>query len=465
MLQPYPIPLSLRARAQSNPSRPKFVSRSSSSQEVTSDSREPGSDPASRPGTAGPRPQSSSFTAAGSTPIVGFSPIREAPAPASSSSSHHSDKKQTKKLQRPRRGSLFASTSSVQLVPSSTSVPPSPGASEQRQLSSSHDEPPPSPKPPTRPPRNPARITLSDTIRPSSSSGGRDYKVSWDSPPSPQGPSESSTSSPYSSSPLLNKLVRRNKSVSVKVNGKGDGRPGSAGVGSVSRSGSLLTKAGRTERREREESDKSLARKEDLKGKGKEKDQDDPPTPRERVEQHTSAALTHAMNAYAYVSASLTPPSTPRPTSSSTSLLPQPPPRRASKLHAKPRSRPHSQQIISAAPPLSQTRSSNVSRDSHSSNSTAASNSNPSDRSGAQTSAAAVVKGKEREKTGQGFSTLDRTILEELKHSITARESQFVFKGPGGGLGQNGEKGIRHHPFTKEEVPYPRSYDKGVVDL
>jgi hypothetical protein len=40
-----------------------------------------------------------------------------------------------------------------------------------------------------------------------------------------------------------------------------------------------------------------------------------------------------------------------------------------------------------------------------------------------------------------------------------------VFKGPGGGLGRSGEKGVRHHPFKKEEVPYPRSYERGVVDL
>jgi hypothetical protein len=48
---------------------------------------------------------------------------------------------------------------------------------------------------------------------------------------------------------------------------------------------------------------------------------------------------------------------------------------------------------------------------------------------------------------------------------LTARESQFVFKGPGGGLGRRGEKGLAHHPFEKEEVPYPRSYEKGVLDL
>jgi hypothetical protein len=39
-----------------------------------------------------------------------------------------------------------------------------------------------------------------------------------------------------------------------------------------------------------------------------------------------------------------------------------------------------------------------------------------------------------------------------------------MFKGHGGGIGPKIE-GVRHHPFAKEEVPYPRSYDKGVVDL
>jgi len=64
------------------------------------------------------------------------------------------------------------------------------------------------------------------------------------------------------------------------------------------------------------------------------------------------------------------------------------------------------------------------------------------------------------------FSTADRTILEELKANIRAREAQFVIKGAGhrilGGRKSNGKK---HHPYPKDEVPYPRSYDREVVDL
>ncbi|KAJ3715384.1 hypothetical protein C8R42DRAFT_631982 [Lentinula raphanica] len=88
------------------------------------------------------------------------------------------------------------------------------------------------------------------------------------------------------------------------------------------------------------------------------------------------------------------------------------------------------------------------------------------------------------------FSTADRTILEELKRNISAREAQFVVKGPytnsgnsknsykSGYGGENSGLGIqfgmgglvgsgsrKHHPFKKEEVPYPRSYDREVLDL
>ncbi len=82
------------------------------------------------------------------------------------------------------------------------------------------------------------------------------------------------------------------------------------------------------------------------------------------------------------------------------------------------------------------------------------------------------------------FSTADRTILEELKRNISARAAQFIVKGglsgcvkPGfgpnggdgwgaatlGGLGIMG--GRKHHPFGKDEVPYPRSYERDVLDL
>ncbi|KAI0669238.1 hypothetical protein C8Q78DRAFT_203779 [Trametes maxima] len=52
------------------------------------------------------------------------------------------------------------------------------------------------------------------------------------------------------------------------------------------------------------------------------------------------------------------------------------------------------------------------------------------------------------------FSTLDRAILEELRQKIRAREEQFVIR-----------SGKKYHAFSPEEVPYPRSYDRQVVDL
>ncbi|KAJ3932321.1 MAG: hypothetical protein NXY57DRAFT_894439 [Lentinula lateritia] len=58
------------------------------------------------------------------------------------------------------------------------------------------------------------------------------------------------------------------------------------------------------------------------------------------------------------------------------------------------------------------------------------------------------------------FSTADRTILEELKRNISAREAQFIVKGP-----LTNHSGRKHHPFNKEDVPYPRSYDREVLDL
>jgi hypothetical protein len=70
------------------------------------------------------------------------------------------------------------------------------------------------------------------------------------------------------------------------------------------------------------------------------------------------------------------------------------------------------------------------------------------------------------------FSTADRTILEELKRNISAKAAQFVIKGStqggitGGtviGMGKRG--GGRHHPFRKEDVPYPRCYEREAIDL
>lgn len=51
------------------------------------------------------------------------------------------------------------------------------------------------------------------------------------------------------------------------------------------------------------------------------------------------------------------------------------------------------------------------------------------------------------------FSTADRTILAELKENLTARDSQFARK--------NGRK---HHPYSAKEVPFPRNYERIVLD-
>ncbi|KAJ3540408.1 hypothetical protein NMY22_g4306 [Coprinellus aureogranulatus] len=64
------------------------------------------------------------------------------------------------------------------------------------------------------------------------------------------------------------------------------------------------------------------------------------------------------------------------------------------------------------------------------------------------------------------FSTADRTILEELKRNIHARNAQFVLKGVGVHLTDGTVSlGKRHHPYSRHEVPYPRSYDREVVDM
>ncbi|EPQ54467.1 hypothetical protein GLOTRDRAFT_121617 [Gloeophyllum trabeum ATCC 11539] len=52
------------------------------------------------------------------------------------------------------------------------------------------------------------------------------------------------------------------------------------------------------------------------------------------------------------------------------------------------------------------------------------------------------------------LSTPDRAILQELKRSIAARDAQFVTRG-----------GEKHHPYPAKEVPYPRSYERQVVDF
>jgi hypothetical protein len=63
------------------------------------------------------------------------------------------------------------------------------------------------------------------------------------------------------------------------------------------------------------------------------------------------------------------------------------------------------------------------------------------------------------------FSTADRTILEELKRNISARAAQFTVKGAGAVDGHGISTGKKHHPYRREEVPYPRSYDREVLDL
>ncbi|KAF8799001.1 hypothetical protein BYT27DRAFT_7264526 [Phlegmacium glaucopus] len=64
------------------------------------------------------------------------------------------------------------------------------------------------------------------------------------------------------------------------------------------------------------------------------------------------------------------------------------------------------------------------------------------------------------------FSTADRTILEQLKMNIRAREAQFVVKGIGNMVVGGGKSpGKKHHSYSAKEVPYPRSYGREVVDL
>lgn len=52
------------------------------------------------------------------------------------------------------------------------------------------------------------------------------------------------------------------------------------------------------------------------------------------------------------------------------------------------------------------------------------------------------------------FSTVDRTILQELRQTIRAREDQFVTR-----------SGRKYHAFPPGDVPYPRSYDRQMVDM
>lgn len=54
-------------------------------------------------------------------------------------------------------------------------------------------------------------------------------------------------------------------------------------------------------------------------------------------------------------------------------------------------------------------------------------------------------------------SNTDRDALEELKAIIRARDSRFTMKGPG-------VVGKKHHPFSSKDVPFPRYYDRAVLD-
>ncbi|KAJ7927980.1 hypothetical protein B0H13DRAFT_1968850 [Mycena leptocephala] len=70
------------------------------------------------------------------------------------------------------------------------------------------------------------------------------------------------------------------------------------------------------------------------------------------------------------------------------------------------------------------------------------------------------------------FSTADRTILQELKSHINARAAQFVIKGGPAERGRSSSSasslrllGAKHHAYSREEVPYPRSYAREVLDL
>ncbi|KAF7314432.1 Methyltransf-25 domain-containing protein [Mycena kentingensis (nom. inval.)] len=69
------------------------------------------------------------------------------------------------------------------------------------------------------------------------------------------------------------------------------------------------------------------------------------------------------------------------------------------------------------------------------------------------------------------FSTADRTILKELKRNISVRAAQFVIKGGPAESGRTvnaahfDRRGAKHHTFSSDEVPYPRSYAREVLDL
>ncbi|KAI9510592.1 hypothetical protein F5148DRAFT_976528 [Russula earlei] len=72
----------------------------------------------------------------------------------------------------------------------------------------------------------------------------------------------------------------------------------------------------------------------------------------------------------------------------------------------------------------------------------------PGTHSSRTTGTALVDSGKDAR-----FSTADRAILKELKLGAAARESQFKIKGS-----------KKHHAFPANEAPYPRNYERSVID-
>ena len=65
-----------------------------------------------------------------------------------------------------------------------------------------------------------------------------------------------------------------------------------------------------------------------------------------------------------------------------------------------------------------------------------------------------TLEGESAKNSDALFSTVDRTILAELRQKVRAREEQFVVRG-----------GRKYHACPPDEVPYPRSYDRQVVDM
>lgn len=83
-----------------------------------------------------------------------------------------------------------------------------------------------------------------------------------------------------------------------------------------------------------------------------------------------------------------------------------------------------------------------------------------------KTSSVPKIEPRQSSSTDPRFSTPDRKILEELKQNVSAREAQFVKKGRSVSFGGNGVvAGKKHHPYLPDRVPYPRNYERDVLDL